>query len=158
GGQGLTVALTRRTDTVEHHRGQISFPGGAREDGEDLLAAALREAEEEVGIPAADVQILGRLTELEIPPSAFVVHPFVGFVPSRPAFRPDPREVAGVLEVPLVHLLEEERRDEEEKTWRGERIRVPFFRVPDSGSPPLWGATAMMLSGFVERLKAVREE
>jgi 8-oxo-dGTP pyrophosphatase MutT (NUDIX family) len=157
GDDGLTLALTRRTDTVEHHRRQLALPGGAREDGEELVETALRETEEEIGVPAARVEVLGRMTPLRIPPSAFVVHPFVGHVPSRPEFHPDPREVAGVIEVPLDLLLDEEGRGEQEKTFRGETVLVPYFRVPDVPPPPLWGATAMMLSGLVERLRAARD-
>ena len=155
GEDGLTLVLTRRTDTVEHHRGQIAFPGGRREDGEELVETALRETEEEIGIPAADVEVLGELPVMKIPPSAFKVSPFVGTVPSRPRFTPDPTEVAGVVEVPFSLLLDESRVVEEERPIRDVPARIPYYDVPGIGSPPLWGATAMMLSGLVERVKAV---
>ncbi len=152
---GLTLVLTRRTDTVEHHRSQISFPGGARENGEPLVATALREAEEEVGIPPSAVDVLGEMSPLRIPVSGFLVHPFVGFTPGRPEYRLDPREVAGVIEARLAHLLDPERRREEEQEFRGRRVMVPFYDLPGVERPPLWGATAMMLSALIERIRVV---
>jgi 8-oxo-dGTP pyrophosphatase MutT (NUDIX family) len=155
GEQGLTLALTRRTEEVEHHRRQISLPGGARENGESLEATALREAEEEIGILVDRVEILGRLAPFRIPVSGFVVHPFLGYLPERPKFRPDPAEVSRVIEVPLSFLLDDANRGEDDWEVMGRPARVPFFRLPDTRPPPLWGATAMILSGLVERLRTV---
>jgi 8-oxo-dGTP pyrophosphatase MutT (NUDIX family) len=155
GEAGLTLVLTRRTDTVEHHRRQISFPGGARENGEPLVATALRELEEEVGIPAHAVEVLGEMSPLRIPVSGFVVHPYVGYTPVRPEYRIDPAEVAGVIEAPLAHLLDPARRLREEQEFRGRRVMVPFYDLPGVDRPPLWGATAMMLSALVERIRVV---
>jgi len=152
---GLTLVLTRRTETVEHHRSQISFPGGARENGELFVETALREAEEEIGIRPETVEVLGEMVPLSIPVSGFVVHPFVGITPERPEYRIDPVEVAGVIEAPLSHLLDPARRREEEQVFRGQQVLVPFFDLPDVDRPPLWGATAMMLSALVERLRVV---
>ena len=154
--RGLHLTLTRRTDTVEHHRGQLSFPGGAREVGESLLVTALREVEEEIGVPAADVEVIGDLPPFRIPPSAFIVRPYVGFVPRRPEFRPDPGEVAEVLEVSLDRLLDPAIRAEEDQVIGGRKMKVPYFDLPELGRPPLWGATAMMLSGLLERIRLVR--
>lgn len=155
GEEGLTLVLTRRTEEVEHHRRQIALPGGAREDGEPLFETALRETEEEVGVPRERVEILGRLVPFHIPVSAFVVHPFVGYLSESPDYRPDPREVARVIEVPLEHLLREETRGEDEWEVMGEMSRVPFYHLPDTRPPPLWGATAMILSGLLERIRAL---
>ena len=152
---GLAVLLTRRTPHLDHHRGQISFPGGAREVGERLVETALREAEEEVGIPRGDVEVLGELAVLPIPVSGYLVHPFVGLLAGRPAPRPDPREVSEVIEAPLAPLLEDSSRGEHELHYAGRMRRVPVFVLEGVGPPPLWGATAMILSGFVERLRAV---
>ena len=148
------LVLTRRTDTVDTHRSQIAFPGGRHEDGEQFLDTALRETEEEIGVPREAVQVLGELPPFRIPPSGFIVHPFVGTVDARPAYEIDPREVAEVLEVPLPILLDPDIRAEEETEILGRPATVPFFDVPDLGRPPLWGATAMMLSGFLGRLRA----
>jgi 8-oxo-dGTP pyrophosphatase MutT (NUDIX family) len=155
GEDGPDLLLTRRTDTVEHHRAQIAFPGGRREEGEDLLDTALRETTEEVGIPRETVEVLGDLAPFAIPPSGFVVHPFVGWTAERPECRPDPVEVAEILEVPLRVLMDPERHAEEESEIRGKTAVIPFYDVPGLGRPPLWGATAMMLAGFLGRLEAV---
>lgn len=156
GDDGPELLLTRRTDTVEHHRAQIAFPGGRQEDGEDLLDTALRETTEEVGIERETVEVLGELAPFAIPPSGFVVHPFVGWTAERPECRPDPVEVAEILEVPLSILMDPDRRAEEETEILGRPAVMPFYDVPDLGRPPLWGATAMMLSGLLGRLEAVR--
>ncbi len=143
--EGLTLALTRRTDTVENHRGQISLPGGARENGESLSQTALRETYEEIGIEPASVELLGELSRLYIPVSGFCVHPFVGFSPQRPTFRPDPIEVAEVIEVPLRVLLDPGTERAELREWRGQEVAVPFFQI---GPHEVWGATAMILAEF----------
>jgi len=155
GEEGLTVVLTRRTDRVEHHSGQISFPGGAREDGEPHVETALRETEEEIGVARETLEVLGELPLMRIPASGFEVRPFVAFAANRPDYSADPGEVAGVIEVPFHLLFDPELRSEEEQEWRGTKMRVPCFELPDVGRPPLWGATAMMLSGLVERLRAL---
>ena len=82
----LWTVLTQRTERMEHHRGQISFPGGRNEAGETLEQTALREANEELGIPTSDVKIMGRLTPLYIPPSGFCITPTVAYLPRRPEF------------------------------------------------------------------------
>ncbi len=152
---GPLLLLTRRTDRGDPHGGQISFPGGAREDGESLLDAALREASEEVGLRRETAEILGALPPLRIPVSGFVVHPFVAFLPGRPDCVLDPHEVSGVLEAPLPLLLDPARRALKVIPVGAVRRAVPIFDVPGAGDPPLWGATAMILSGLLERLRAV---
>jgi 8-oxo-dGTP pyrophosphatase MutT (NUDIX family) len=151
----LHVVLTRRPEYDGVHAGQVSCPGGRHEPPESLSATALRETYEEIGIPPAEVELLGELTSLYVMPSDFEVHPFVGRYSGagRPRFVPDTREVAVVLEVPLRLLLNPSTRAEEEMELRGGlRMVVPFFRV---GEHHVWGATAMILSEFVERLRAV---
>jgi 8-oxo-dGTP pyrophosphatase MutT (NUDIX family) len=143
---GLTLALTRRTDSVEYHRGQISLPGGAQENSEDLAQTALREAQEEIGVDPASVELLGKLTPLYIPVSGFCVHPFVGYSPHRPTFRPDPVEVAEVIEVPLALLLDPRTARTEVWDWRGQQVPTPFYQV---GPHQVWGATAMILAEFL---------
>jgi 8-oxo-dGTP pyrophosphatase MutT (NUDIX family) len=138
----LSLVLTRRTDQVDSHRGQISFPGGSTDPGEDAAATALREAHEELGVDPACVEVLGELSPLYIPPSGFCVYPVVGYTAERPEFVPNPIEVAEVLEVSLAHLLDPATRGEEVWPIRGADVRVPFYRV---GHHKVWGATAMML-------------
>ena len=143
----LHLVLTVRNPELNYHSGQISLPGGGREEGDgSLLATALREAEEEIGVAADELEILGPLTPLYIPPSNNVIHPFVAYAAQRPAFDPDPTEVAELLEVPLALLLDPATRREEDWTWRGAELHVPFYAV---GEHKVWGATAIVLAEFL---------
>ncbi len=145
----LHIVLTRRTDAVDTHRGQISFPGGSTEPGEDAVCAALREAWEELGIDPAKLNVLGELSPLYIPPSGFCIYPVVAYSTARPDFVPNPGEVAEVLEVSLAHLLDSATRGEEIWPIRGLDVRVPFYRV---GHHKVWGATAMVLCELLSLL------
>ena len=134
------------------HSGQVAFPGGGQEDEDaDITATALREAYEEVGVPPAEVRILGHLSKLYIAPSNFEVYPTVGWIAQRPNFRIDPYEVACLLEVPLADFSDPANRCEEMWNLRGRQVRVPFFKIQGQ---TVWGATAMMLS----ELLAVTED
>lgn len=146
------LVLTRRRDDLNDHAGQISFPGGRREDGEALPATAVREAEEEIGLRPDDLAILGELSLLYIPPTDYEVHPFVAWHGGRPQFRRQASEVAEILEVPLAYLLDPANQHEETWEFRGMVVQVPFYLVE---SHKVWGATAMMLSEFLERLRRV---
>jgi 8-oxo-dGTP pyrophosphatase MutT (NUDIX family) len=146
----LRLALTVRTPDLNHHGGQISLPGGGWEEGDtSLQETALREAQEEIGVPADGLELLGPLTPLYIPPSNNVIHPFVAHLPGRPAFYPDPTEVAALLEVPLDLLLDPATRREEDWIWRGAPLHVPFYAV---GEHKVWGATAIVLAEFLALL------
>lgn len=142
----LHFPLTRRTETLEAHKGQISLPGGAREGDEPLEWTALRETHEELGVDPQSVEVLGVLTPLYIFLSDYRITPYVAVRPDRPAFVPDPVEVAEVLEVPLATLLDPAIRREEEWVLHGTTTRVPFYQI---GEHKVWGATAMVLSEFV---------
>ncbi len=148
----LHFVLTRRTETVRSHKGQISLPGGAREEGELLVQTALRETREELGVPPDGTEVMGRLSPLYTPPSNYCIHPFVAHRPSVPTFCPDPLEVAEVLEVPLGLLLDPSIRRVE--YWPDSRFeaprRVPFFEVHGQ---VVWGATAMILSELITLLE-----
>lgn len=150
----LYLVLTRRRDDLSSHPGQVSLPGGRHEPPETLEETALRETFEEIAVPPEQVQLLGQLTSLYISPSDFEVQPYVGvYVGSgRPAFVPDPREVADVIEVPADHLLDHDKRTEELWQLRGTDVTVPFFQIDGH---KVWGATAMILSEFAERLRIV---
>lgn len=141
-GDDLSLVLTRRTERVDSHRGQISFPGGSMDPGEDVVTAAKREAMEELAVAPQSVEILGHLSPLYIPPSGFCIYPVVAWIPVTPSFRPNEEEVAEVLEVPVRHLLAPATRCEETRDLRGEGVRVPFYAV---GEHKVWGATAMVL-------------
>lgn len=153
----LHVLLTRRRDDMNNHAGQVSFPGGRRDEGETFLQTALREAEEEVGIRPSTLTILGQLTPIYILPSDFEVYPYVAWRADeqRPEFARNVTEVAELLEVPLTHLLDPATRQEEPWNIRGFEMMVPFYHV---AGHKVWGATAMMLSELLQRLRAVKGE
>lgn len=144
------VFIERKSNNPkDRHGGQISFPGGKfeKEDGH-LQQTALREAHEEVGVDHSTVTILGRLTELYIPVSNFLVNPFVGFVDYTPRFLPQIEEVNGILEVPFSVFQQQEGRQTTE-VLLGNQIRisdVPYFNL---NGKVMWGATAMMMSELV---------
>jgi 8-oxo-dGTP pyrophosphatase MutT (NUDIX family) len=152
--QTMNVVLTRRRDDMRSHAGQISFPGGRQEANETAVEAALRETEEEIGVPTTAVSILGELTSIYIPPSDYEVHPFVGWVNGgeRPSFKPEPNEVAEILEVPLPHLLNPNTREVGPIPVRGATYTVPYYNV---NGHKVWGATAILLSEFLARLQSV---
>jgi len=146
--------LTKRTDTVELHKGQISLPGGAREDGEALDATAVRETSEELGIAPDCIQLLDdALTPVYIPVSGYRVTPFVAFMPMRPQLSASAHEVVEIIETSLEFLIDERNIVEEDWEIRGFKARVPFFLI---NGHKVWGATAMMLSEFREMLRQVR--
>lgn len=140
----LHLVLTRRTDRLATHRGQISFPGGSVDPDDPSTAhTARREACEEIGVCQDDLQLLGDLTPLYIPPSDFRIYPHVAYLPRRPDFDPQPDEVAELLEPPLAHFLDEDNVAVEEWIIAGEPRLIPFYRVDGH---KVWGATAMVLA------------
>ena len=155
GGKEWNMVLIEResSNPNDRHGGQISFPGGKlEEDDESLEAGALREAEEEVGVKAKEIEILGALTELYIPVSNFLVYPFVGYLDYEPMFVPQVSEVRSVVEVPISHLQNETTRKRKDlKAGKNITIKgVPYF---DVNGHVVWGATAMILSELLEILK-----
>jgi 8-oxo-dGTP pyrophosphatase MutT (NUDIX family) len=143
----LYLVLMRRNEYPGVHSGQISLPGGRRENSETLQTTALREAHEELGVFPKTLQIIGELSPLYTPPSNFCIYPFVAYSAVSPTFRPDPKEVAEVVELPLRLLCDPTIRCEE--FWQFPewgRRRVPFF---DVFGHQVWGATAMILSEFL---------
>jgi 8-oxo-dGTP pyrophosphatase MutT (NUDIX family) len=147
----LTFVLMRRVEYPGVHSGQISLPGGKREDGETFEQTAVRETFEELGV-IDPVDVLGALTPLYVPPSDFEIHPIVAYLPARPAWKPAPLEVAEVIEVPLAHLLDPQVKATEEWTRNDQPFVVPLYRVNEH---KVWGATAAILSEFEMRLRAV---
>lgn len=153
----LYFFLTRRTETVGTHKGQISLPGGSKNPDESLQATALREAQEELDIDPSQVEILGApLTPLYIPVSDFWVTAFVGYYCcEEPTPNASAAEVFQVLPTRLADLLDEGVTAEEDWELRGTKVRVPFFQLHGY---KVWGATAMILSEFVSLLRAVTPE
>lgn len=149
---GLSLLLTRRAEHPNDvHSGQISLPGGSQEPGETPIETALREAREEVGF-AGEAEILGLLTPIYIPPSDFYVHPVAAYVDYRPAWSPDPREVVAVIECPVITLLNDALKVIEDWNVHNTHLRVPWYNV---NGHQVWGATAIILSEFEQRLRAV---
>ncbi len=149
----IHLVLTRRTEQVDYHKGQISFPGGRQEKGETLEQTARREAQEELNIDPESIRILGRLTPLYIPPSNYCIYPVVAVSERRPDFRPYSLEVAEVLEVPLDHLLDPQ--NVRKETWKlgGAAVEVPFYAYTGH---KIWGATAMVLAELLDLLSSRR--
>lgn len=143
------IVLTVRADTLGRHGGQVSLPGGVVEPGETFEAAALREAQEEIGIASGPVRIVGALTPIDIPVSAFRLHPIVGAIDERPVMRPSDDEVAAILEVPVDRLLDPASLIETERLRDGRRFVTPAFSV---AGREIWGATAMVLAEFLALL------
>lgn len=153
GREGLHFVLTRRAQNPHDvHSGQISFPGGAREDGETPVATALRETREEIGVTEDAVEVLGELSCLYIPPSDFVVSPFVAYAGAHPVWRPGLSEVVEVLEVNLAWLFDDTRKVIEEWHFDDRTLRVPWYNFY---THKVWGATAIILSEFEQRLRHV---
>ena len=141
--QGPTVLLTQRTAHLRDHAGQICFPGGRMEqgDGGDPAAAALREAEEEIGLPRSRVEILGQVAPYETV-TGFRVHPVVGWTEPPLDIVPDPFEVADVFEVPLAFVLDPA--NHERHDYEGGGVRRRYYVLPYERRR-IWGATAGML-------------
>jgi len=142
--EGLTVLLTQRTADMPSHAGQIAFPGGRRQAGEEAVAAALRETEEEVGIAARFIDVVGAV-DLYRTGTGFEITPIVGVLTPGFTVRADPREVADVFEVPLEHFLDEVNHKLDSREYQGRQRR--YYAMP-YGERYIWGATAGMLKNL----------
>ena len=148
------LLFTRRTDDVRHHRGEISFPGGAWEPhDENLQATALRETEEEIGLKAGDIEVLGRLDDFESIHGYHVI-PYVGIFPSSYPLTADPREIAEIIEVPIARLLDPAIFRVEDWTHKGRQIPVCFYTVDEH---EIWGLTADILRQVLEHVDIIGE-
>lgn len=147
------LVLIERPTYEGAHSGQISFPGGRVEPEDDSLATtALRETEEEVGVYRDTITVVGEMTDLYIPASRFLVYPFIGYVEEKPAFVPEPKEVAQILEVPVRYLSQPHvRKETQMRLFNNMRVTTPYFDVQGR---VVWGATAMMLSEFLHLTNA----
>ncbi len=142
------IVFTKRTESLAAHRGQISLPGGRFEVTDaDLRATALREAYEELGVSPGDVHVLGRLDDVYVLVSNFLITPYVGMLAYTPAFRPDRREVAMVIDVPLERLRDPTIFREEDRPLRGQSRIVQVYQY---GDHEIWGATGRIVQLFLE--------
>jgi 8-oxo-dGTP pyrophosphatase MutT (NUDIX family) len=141
------VVLTRRRADLRRHAGEVSFPGGRQDPGEDLLTTALREAEEEIGLPRGDVEVIGALEPVPTIATGYAVYPFVGLLEPGREWVLSPREVDEVLELSLSDLRAGSGRRRMQR--RGITFRTQVYEV---GDVFVWGATARILTDLLERL------
>jgi 8-oxo-dGTP pyrophosphatase MutT (NUDIX family) len=144
------LVFTLRTEDLSRHAGEVSFPGGLADPGESLAETALREAHEELGLLPSAVELLGSLPPVHTHVSGIVIAPFVGLLRADPVLRPDPAEIAAVIEVPLRVLAEVG-----EVRWLehdGRRFPTDVFEV-EGGT--IWGATGRILRSFLDALAAI---
>ena len=147
-GDELKVVLTLRKQYDGTHSGQMSFPGGKQEPSDsDLIQTALRETNEEIGIAPNHIRIIGRLSELYIPPSNFLVYPSVGVIKEEATFKKQDDEVEEIVSVPLSFFLDKNSRTTTKiKVMGNSTVDVPAYVY---GHYTIWGATAIMMSEFV---------
>lgn len=145
------VVFMKRVEDNTPHSGQISFPGGRFEPGDkSLYKTALRETEEELGFTTSGIEIIGELTPLKIQVSNMEVKPFIGVSYERPRFIPNPEEVDYLIEVNLKDLLAPDIIQKKVEFIRGTEIEIPYYNIRENH---IWGATAMILSEFLDILK-----
>lgn len=145
---GWSIVFTRRAETLSSHSGEISFPGGSVDPGEEGRDAALREAHEELGIVPENVEVLGMLPRVFTVASNFMIEPWVGMI-ERSEFVPNPAEIAEVIEVPIDVLITPGTRRDQRFIRAGAVYLNPAY---DVGSHTIWGATARILNDLLERL------
>ena len=142
------LVFTERRSDLKRHAGEISFPGGRRDEGEELRATALREAEEEIGLAGGDVEIVGALPPTGTIVTNYAIYPFVGLIEPGGRFRPNPIEVDAVVELSLPALVEGFER--KRLIRRGVPIKTDTYSVEGSF---IWGATARIVGNLLERLR-----
>lgn len=142
------VILTRRNGDLPHHRGQIAFPGGSADEGETCVQAALREAQEEIGLDPAQVEVLGCHDDIWTP-SGFIISPVVGILTNHGPLTPNPEEVARVFSVPLSFFADEDAAQRQVIRHDGVDREVFFYRWDGE---TIWGATALILRNFLSLL------
>ena len=147
--EGSDLLFTRRTDRVETHKGQISFPGGMADEGDrDIVHTALREADEELGIGAPLVDIRGMLDDLAVP-SGFIITPVVGVLKELPPLTPNSYEVAEAFTVPFEFFCNPANGRSEFREFRGGKREVWFYQ---HGEHNIWGATAMIVRSLILKM------
>ena len=150
--KGPQLLMTKRTEQVETHKGQISFPGGMNDSvDKDIVDTALREAHEEVGIPNSSIEAIGLLDDLPTP-TGFVITPVVGIIEDLPPLIPSRNEVAKILQVPLEFFLDAKNARTELREWRGKHHEIWFYHF---GENVIWGATANITRTLLKKLRLI---
>jgi 8-oxo-dGTP pyrophosphatase MutT (NUDIX family) len=147
------VVLTRRASTLRSHTSEVAFPGGRVDPGESLVAAALREAQEEVALEPSTVEVIGTLSPMRTVSTNALMTPIVGLLPGRPALHANPTEVERAFDVALADLLEEGVHRSEHWGFSDSEIEVNFFELPGD---IIWGATARVLWELLVRVTVDR--
>jgi 8-oxo-dGTP pyrophosphatase MutT (NUDIX family) len=152
--KSIRMVLIKRAIDKSIHSGQISLPGGKFEKVDaDLEQTALRETHEEVGVNPSLIKILGNLTELFVPPSNFIIFPYVGYCNERPVFVPDSNEVDSIIEADISDFMNPSNRKSKEIIIRNEfKVTAPVFEIQGHS---VWGATGMILSEFTEIIQEI---
>ena len=143
--------LTKRTEKLKYHKGQISLPGGSNEKGESLLETALRETEEEIGVNKNEISILGQITPLFIPVTGFLMTPFIGFTSKEPIIKLDSMEVEELFSVNILDLINNDKLIKH-RQLNGRDVTIPYFNL---NNQQVWGATSMVLSEFKDMLHLI---
>ena len=142
--------MIKRPENVKNHPGQIALPGGAKEEEESLEETALREAQEEIGIDTDKVEIIGKLTPIPVPVSGYLVQTYIGIIDEEPEWKLSNDEVADFFILKLSELIGADNGYYEKWNLRGFDAKVPIFKI---GDLKIWGATASVLSEFIELTK-----
>jgi len=149
------IIFTRRTETVQYHKGQISFPGGAyEEEDETLVDTALRECDEEIGLPPEVVEVLGELDDTITVTSGYIISPFVGLVQEERPLKLHPLETEEILKIPVSTLLEKDCLRQTTEVVNGQKITTYAYHCQGN---VIWGATAKILSQFLDIFARLQE-
>ena len=148
----MVFFLTKRTNKVEHHKGQISLPGGVIEKNESSQDAAIRETYEEIGIPINQIKIIGALTPYHVPTSHFEIYPYIGWIKEKPKTKIHELEVDRLLSISIHDLVLEKNYKIKQDFFSKYPIQIPYFQL--SGEI-VWGATSVILSEFRFILKKI---
>lgn len=151
--ENLEILFTLRSSNLPQHSNQISFPGGHCEQGETPIISVLRETQEEIGIPTEQIEIIGLLSNLFVPPSDTIITPVVGYTQTKPVLRLNSAEVSECFFVRLSYFLDENYIHKEIWDFAGKQVLVPLWKVHPE--VPLWGATAMILAEFIDIVKEI---
>jgi 8-oxo-dGTP pyrophosphatase MutT (NUDIX family) len=146
------VVYTLRSEHLPSHKGQVAFPGGKKEPGEELLETALRESAEEIGIVPADVEVIGCLDDVSTMAGQFVITPWVGVLPAGYGFRANPEEVADIFTVRLSALADPRHHASTSREWNGNSYTISIITA---GRHEIWGATHQITTNFLERVDEV---